>query len=136
MKQYKVPAYYKAITLLEMLDKHTSKSPTWLRTEVFNQHKAKLVDLLVYIVQGVHQKETIPQNFLVALNDLEKLKIRLRAACDSHYITPAGFGEIARALEEVRRQIRAWGISSGMDKDALPKSFDLYDKSEKIEFIE
>ena len=118
MKNYRVPVYSKTLTLLEKLDKNTEKSPVWFRNEVANKYKGDVVKILA------------------SLSILGDLKIRMRASTDARYITQPGFGEIARPLEEARRQLKNWGRSIGVKEEEFPKSFNLYDPSDKVEFID
>lgn len=135
MVKYETPVYHKVRELLSHLDIHTTRSPKWFRQEVINKHKAEVMSVLVWIVEGNLEKEKLPKNILVSLNVLERLKLCVRVARDSNYITDAGIGEIARPLEESRRQLRGWGRSVGLMDDDFPKSFDIYKLSENVEFV-
>lgn len=136
MKNYRVPVYSKTLTLLEKLDKNTEKSPVWFRNEVANKYKGDVVKILAYIIEGSLEEDKLRKNILASLSILGDLKIRMRASTDARYITQPGFGEIARPLEEARRQLKNWGRSIGVKEEEFPKSFNLYDPSDKVEFID
>lgn len=134
--RYETQVYYKTMVLLERLDIHTTRSPKWFRQEVINKLKAQTMDVLVWLVEGNLDKEKLPKNILASLNIIERLKLRIRVARDCNYITDAGIGEIARAIEECRRQLRGWGRSVGIKDEDFPKSFDIYKLSENVEFFD
>lgn len=133
-KMRRVNVYYDAIKFLQSLDINTSKCPRWLVYERLNTMKAQVTDIVAMIVEGTCNNELLPQNILNSLKLIEIMKFKLRGYKDCNYLTSKGYSEISRRLESVRRQLKGWGISIGLQEEDFIRSFNIYDSHDNVTF--
>lgn len=118
-----LPIYAKIRDLHHYLFENTRKGmPKDMQMGVVASMREETRKMMVRIgkVSNASDKQERIGLLIENMKVLEDLKYDLRSLKDCHYLTPEGFGRIARQLIQARRQHEAFAKSLGASSESFP----------------
>ena len=137
---FQLPVYRKGTELFNAFCQNTMKMPRWAQERLADPVKEMICDVLVFVGKADTVERDRGELLVRCLGIVEEMKYRIRVLRDlgtskNKYLTEEGFGNIARPLEEMRRQLAGWARSCGEDADSLPRTAGIYTVREYEKFF-
>lgn len=106
----KPPVYKAALDLDAQYCRSTKKAPQDVKYTHINRLHDTLIEIITVVAFANDTQDPKERADFIswAIDEVRKLKIRVRVLYDLHYITKKGFTAITGAEENVARQLSGW----------------------------